>query len=167
MSELSRCGPFVGAFAGDAADLNLIFVLAAQPGSAIRIVLFLPDRDDLLDPLDRVAAGLECGVAMRRGDADDNTRLPDRQRADAVDNGDLVNSPAFPNLVPDLRHGQLGGRGICLVFEMGDRLAAAVVAHGPDERRDRASARVRNQRLREPWIEGFVLNGEPRLTAAA
>src|SRR3954468_24224130 len=119
---------------GDSSDLNLILALAAKPGSAIRIVLFLPDRHDLLDPLDRVPASLECGVAVCRGNADDDTSLPNREWPDAVNNGHAIDTPAFLDLIADLRHGQLGGRRIRFVFEMRDRLPAAVVTHGSDER---------------------------------
>src|SRR5688500_9913204 len=128
-------------------------MLATQPGSAVRIVLFLPDGNDLFDPLDRIAAGLERGVAVRRGNADDDACLPDRERADAVDNGDVVDSPPVADLVADLRHGELGGWRIGLVFEMRNCSTAAMVAHGPDERRDGAGAGVSNQRLRESGIE--------------
>ena len=78
-------------------------MLAAEPGSAVRIVLLFPDGDDLLDPLDRVAAGLERGVAVRRGNADDDARLPDRERADTVDYGDVVDAPSLADLVANLR----------------------------------------------------------------
>src|SRR5687767_489705 len=119
-------------------------MLAAQPGSAVRIVLLLPDGDDLLDPLDRIAAGVKSGVTVRRGNADDDTCLPDRERADTVDNGDMVDPPPFANLVADLRHGELGGRRIRFVFEMRHRATTPMVAHGPDERRDGAGSRVSN-----------------------
>src|SRR5215212_7858018 len=132
----------------DSSYFNLIIVLATEPGSAIRIVLFLPDRHDLLDPLNRVPASLECGVAVGRGNADDDASFPDCECADAVNNGHTIDTPAFPNLVADLRHGQLGGRRIRFVFEMCDRLSAAVVAHGPDERCDGTGPGMSNQRLR-------------------
>src|SRR5215216_5200175 len=119
-------------------------MLAAEPGSAVPVVLFLPDRHDFLDPLDRIPARLERGVAVRRSDADDDARLPDRQRADTVDDGDVVDSPTFPNLVADLHHGQFGGRRIGLVFEMRHRPIAGMVSYGSDERGDGAGTRVSN-----------------------
>src|SRR3954463_6460304 len=118
---------FARALGGDSSYLNLIFALAAEPGGTIRIMLFLPDWYDLLDPLNRVPASLECGVAVGRGNADDDASFPDCECADAVNNGHTIDTPAFPNLVADLRHGQLGGRRIRFVFEMCDRLSAAVV----------------------------------------
>src|SRR5688500_765077 len=136
-------------------------MLAAQPGSAVRIVLLIPDGYDLFDPLERLAAGLERGVAVRRGDADDYACLPDRERADAVDYGDVVDTPPLADLVANLRHGELGGRRIRLVLEMGNRATAAVIAHRPDERRDGAGARVSNERLGESGIERFRLNAKP------
>src|SRR5919112_4352455 len=116
----------------NSANLYLVVVLAAQPGSAVRIVLFFPDRHDLLDPLDRVPASLERSVAVSRGNTDDDARLPDRERAYAMDDGHMVDSPAFSNLVPDLRHGELGRRCVGLVFEMRHRSTTAVVSDGSD-----------------------------------
>src|SRR5215207_10162776 len=139
-------------------------MFAAEPGSAVRIMLLLPDRDDFLDPLDRIAAGLERGVAVRRGDADDDACLTDRERADTVDYGDVVDAPPLADLVTNLRHGELGGRGIRLVFEMGNRATAAVVANRPDERRNGAGAGVSNERFGQSGIERFRLNAIPRLT---
>ena len=65
---------------------------------------------------------------------------PTAERADAMNDGHVVDAPTFPNLVADLRHGQFGGRRIRFVFEMRHRSPAAVVAHGPDERRDGAGS---------------------------
>src|SRR5215204_84865 len=111
-------------------------MLAAKPDSPIRIVLFLPDRYDLLDPLNRILAGLERGVAVRRGDANDDARLTNGQRANTVDDRDMVGSPTLPNLVTDLRHVKLGSRCICLIFEMRHRSIARMVSHRPYERGD-------------------------------
>ena len=141
-------------------------MFAAQPDSAIRIVLFLPDRYDLLDPLNRIPARLERGVTVRRCDANDDARLSNGQRADTVDDGDVVDSPTLPNLVTDLRHVKLGGGCICLIFEMRHRSIAGMVSHGPDERGDGPGARVSNQGLRGPGVERLRLNAEPSLAAA-
>src|SRR4051794_22591312 len=111
-------------------------MLAPQPGSSIHIVLLLPDRDDLLDALDRISARLECGGAVSRSDANDDAGLAHRERADSVDDGDVGDSPTVPDLIADLRHAKLGGRRIRFVFEMRHGSTTAVVSHGPDERRD-------------------------------
>src|SRR5918993_3085910 len=129
----------------DASDLDLIVMLAAQPGSAVRIVFLFPDRNDLLDPLDCIPAGIKGCVAVRRGDADNDACLPHRERAYSMDYGDVVDAPTLADFVADLRHGELSGRRIRLIFEMGNRATTAVVAHRPDERRDGAGARVSHQ----------------------
>ena len=128
-------------------------MLAAQPGRAVGIMLLLPDRHDLFDPLDRVPTGVERGVAMRGRHADDDARLPDRQRPDAMDDGDVLDAPALADLVADLRPSSLGGRRVCLIFEMRDGLATPVIAYGAGERRDGARARVSHERLGHPGIE--------------
>src|SRR5215211_1413147 len=101
---------------------------------------------------------------VRRSDANDNACLSDRQRADAVDNGDVVDAPTFPDLVADLGHGELGGWRIRLVFEMRHLPTAAMIADSPDEGRDGAGTRVSNQRLCESGIERLRLNAKPRVT---
>jgi hypothetical protein len=59
--------------------------LAIHPGRyALDVVLFLPDRQALLQLVDDVAAGLEGLVAMRRRRPHPDRQLADREVADAV-----------------------------------------------------------------------------------
>src|SRR5947207_2545173 len=64
-------------------------------------VLVLPDRRDLLDPFDRVAArGERLGPVRRRG-RDRDARLADLDPADAVVDREPRRGPALRRFAPD------------------------------------------------------------------
>src|SRR5215469_13482565 len=59
--------------------------LAVHPARiAIHVVLFLPDRQAVLDLVDDVAAGAEGLVAMRRAHPDPHGQLADAEVTDTV-----------------------------------------------------------------------------------
>ena len=60
---------------------------ALDPVLPVRPDLLLPDRHDLLQPVDRVMAGLDALFAVRRRHRDQHTRLADPQAAPAGDAG--------------------------------------------------------------------------------
>ncbi len=71
----------------------------------------LPDGRTCLELLEGVAAGLEGLGSVRRGDHDDDARLPWAHLADAVDHGQATHAGARFDLVGDLiEHGQ--GHGL-------------------------------------------------------
>src|SRR3990172_7264889 len=67
--------------------------LALDPHLAALPDLLLPDRDDLLEAIDEVVAGLERFPAVRRGDGDERRRLADLQAAGAVLHRDVGDRP--------------------------------------------------------------------------
>src|SRR6188472_198406 len=61
----------------------------ADPLLAADVELLLPERHRLFEGVDRLAAGVERRRAMRRRDGDDDTRLADLDRSDAVVDRDV------------------------------------------------------------------------------
>src|SRR2546428_1990639 len=57
---------------------------ASDPLLAAFVELLLPERDRLLQCVDRLTAGVERGRAVRGGDRDHDARLADLYAADAV-----------------------------------------------------------------------------------
>src|SRR3990172_2994694 len=74
------CSSSPGAGGSSATSLDR---LALDPDLAALPDLLLPDRDDLLESVDQVVAGLERLAAVRRGDGDEKRRLSDLQAARA------------------------------------------------------------------------------------
>src|ERR1035437_6709581 len=70
-----------------------------DPFFAIRTDLLFPDRHLDLEPIDRVLAGLERLLSVRRADRDDHAGLADGQPTGAVGHGHVLNPPALANLL--------------------------------------------------------------------
>ena len=70
---------------------------------------------------------------------------PTVNEPNTVDNGDVFFDAPVPDLVAYCAKTELGGLRIRLLFDMCHCSIAAVIAHGPDERRDGAGTRVSNQ----------------------
>ena len=90
---------------------------AFDPHVAALEVLVLPDRRDLLHPLDRVAARRECVGAVRRRRDDGDAGLADLQPAEAVVNAELAAGQRVRDLLVDPRERLQRERLVRLVFE--------------------------------------------------
>src|SRR5437773_1158387 len=117
-----------------------------DPDRAVLAVLLLPDGHDGLQLVDRVARGLERGVAMWRARDDDDRDLADGQIADAVMHHEPARRVLLLETVGDLLHLLFGHLGVGLVFEVRDLLAAARVAHRTEERGHATPATVGRER---------------------
>src|SRR5689334_6723243 len=92
--------------------------LQPHPHLAVLEVLLLPDRHRLLQGIDREAAGLEGGAAVRRGDRDHHARLADLEAPDAVHERDAGGGgPALPDGGRDLAHLGERHRAVRLVLQ--------------------------------------------------
>ena len=87
---------------------------------AVGPVLLLPDRHQFLEPVDRVAAGLERLGAVRAAHGHGHADLADVQLAQAMDQDDVADRPAAARVGLDLGQLLLGHAGVGLVVE-GDR----------------------------------------------
>src|SRR5215218_2679002 len=97
---------------GVCANLALIVGFAADPGRSVGVVLLLPDRDDLFDPLNCIGAGQECLAAMWRSHGDHHAGFARGQVARAMSNRDPLDSPPISDLVANLREQFFRGFGI-------------------------------------------------------
>jgi hypothetical protein len=130
--------------------------------------LLLPDRDGLLQRVDRETAGLERLGAVRRGGRDHHRGLADREPAHAVRERELHLRPARRDGVADLAHLLLRHGRVGLVLEVVDLRAARLVAHHAGERdhaahlgtRDLGEQRVQRERPRvDPRALGAAGHG--------
>src|SRR5436309_11526232 len=77
-------------------------VAAFDPIRTVVVELLFPDRHDLLQGIDREAAGLESRAAVRRCDDYSNAALAEFQAPQAVQNSDLMNVEPLFCATPDL-----------------------------------------------------------------
>src|SRR5690242_14171057 len=116
-------------------------VRAGDPGGvAFEVVLFLPDRQAMLDLVDDVTTGAEGLVAMRGGGADPHGKVADLQVAHAMHGAGRQHAVAFGGLGQDAL--ALGDRqlGVGLVLQAAHFAAVVVVAHPAFERAEAAAA---------------------------
>src|SRR6185312_15766972 len=130
---------------GRGPECRLVFRFAADPGFAVDVEFLFPDRYDLLDPLDRVATGVERLGPMRGSDRNPDTHLADGETSYPVMDCDSLDIPPLADLGTDLRQRLFGGRFVRLVFENENAPTARVVSHAAGERRDGPGARAGNQ----------------------
>src|SRR6266851_10127572 len=100
--------------------MDMGLVLPTDPLRAVAPDLFLPDRNDLLEPIDGILARRECLAPMRRGDGDGHRGLADLEHARAMDDRHLGYRPAGFHLIADLGHYLFGHLGVSLIFEVND-----------------------------------------------
>src|SRR5215207_4851570 len=101
--------------------------LTPHPDVAVGPDLALPDRHDLLYPLDGVPARLKGWTASWRGDDYGHAGLAETYAPDAVHYGDLAHAPAPLYLRPDLLQLPVCHRAVRLVLEVLDRCAIRLV----------------------------------------
>src|SRR5437899_3252821 len=79
-------------------------LLVLHPNRSILEVLLLPDRDDLLQAIDRVVAGFECDLAMGGCYDYDDARFCYVDAPKSMDDTETVDWPALMHLTPDQFH---------------------------------------------------------------
>src|ERR1700730_6673869 len=103
-------------------------LLVLHPHRSVLEVLLFPDRDDLLQAIDRVVAGFECDLAMGRGYYYDKARFFYLDAAKTMNDTDAVDWPALVHLTPDLFHRPKRHRFVPFIFEVERPAAFGVVA---------------------------------------
>src|SRR2546423_12206428 len=83
---------------------RLLVPLAFHPDLSIGKMLFLPNRDQALQPVDALERGGERWLPMRRRDHDGDTGFTDLQPAQAMDHRDAPGLEGAGDLTADLRH---------------------------------------------------------------
>src|SRR2546423_13985274 len=109
---------------GGAADLRP----APDPLLAALVGLLLPERDALLERVDRVLARGERVLTVRGGDRDHDARLADLDSPRAVMDGDLAEVVALLEFRGDLGHHLLRHLLVRLVVEVQHGMAAGLYA---------------------------------------
>src|SRR5438309_10788988 len=75
-----------------------------DPRFAVRADLFLPDRDLFFESVDRVLAGFEGELAVRRADGDHDAWLANSEATDAVGHRHALDSPTLTHSLGNLGH---------------------------------------------------------------
>src|SRR5438874_6232872 len=96
--KLSRRGIKVAQFWSKLCPGMHPFRFAARP------VFLLPDRHDLLQPINGMAAGLKGLGTMRATDDDRNADFAHFQMTQPMDHDHVADRPTLPRVLLDLRH---------------------------------------------------------------
>ena len=99
----------------------------------------LPNRDQFLEPIDRVPAGGKGFGPMRRADSNSDAHFADFQPAEPMDHRHFTNRPARPHVRFNFSQLALSHRRVCFVFERERHLLTGQVADCA-EKRDHAAA---------------------------
>ncbi len=110
---------------------------AFYPDVAALEVLVLPDRNDLFDAFDGIAARCKRVSSMRRRCRDGNTRFADLEPANPMMDRECRGRPMAADFVDDTGERPLGERLIRFVNEMLNAPALIVIAHKTEKGRDR------------------------------
>src|SRR6266853_813407 len=98
--------------------LGRLFVpLAFHPDLAVGELLFLPDWNQALQPVDAFQRGGERRFPMRRGDYDRDAGFTDFQPTQTMDHRDAADLERAGDLAADLRHHLDRHRLIAFVFQ--------------------------------------------------
>src|SRR3990172_4398147 len=164
------CSSSPGADGSSATSLDRLAAqrLALDPDLAALPYLLLPDRDGLLEPVDKVVAGLERRLAVRRGDGDEKRRLADLQAARAVLHSDAGDRPAGHRLLGDLSHHPRRHLRVGVVLQVEEAAAPAVVPDDAQKHGYGAAlvlAHVLDEPLRVQWTGGDLKQPLDRLRA--
>src|SRR5688572_11643524 len=103
--------------------------LSLNPYFPILEELLLPDRDNLLQPVDRILARVERRAAVRRRDDDRDTRLANVHMAEPVNDRDTADIPRGPHELSNFLHGLERHRLVGFILEIACRLPLGVVPH--------------------------------------
>src|SRR5438067_1035947 len=80
--------------------------------TAVRPVFLLPDRHEILEPIDGIMTRLKSLGPMRTTDSHGDAYRADLQVAEPMDHGHFTYRPAGPGLALDLGHLLLGHPGV-------------------------------------------------------
>src|SRR5947209_15797801 len=104
-----------------------------DPHRAVLGMLFLPDRHDRLELVDRGACRGEGRVAVRSGGRYHDRDVANGEVADPVMHGDAEWTVLPREAIGDLPHLRLGHLSVRLVLESQDALPATLAAHRAEE----------------------------------
>src|SRR5579862_308861 len=110
----------------------------------VRPILFLPNRHQLLEPIDGMAASIKRLSAMRATDRHGDTNLANVQMAEAVHHHDLTHRPALTCFTFDFDHFLFSHAGIGLVIQGNGGPVRGEVADGAQECNDRTATLAAN-----------------------
>src|ERR1035437_2733955 len=127
---------------------NARLAFAFCPNGAIRKEFLFPDRDNLLEAVDGILAGLERGPPMFGRDDDGHAGFPNFKAAQTMNHGDAINRKLLLRLGPQLFHLANGHGLVRLIFQIERGAAVRMVAHKPFENHHSTVARG-PQRLRQ------------------
>src|SRR5262245_29699110 len=117
--------------------LNVISCSGMDPlRGPIRPMLLLPDRHELLEPIDGMAAGVERLMPMRATDGHRDADVADFQVAQTMLEDDLADGPARARVLFDLVHLLDRHLGIGVIVEGQGRALACQIAHRAEKRDD-------------------------------
>ena len=125
-------------------SLKIGLLLSLDPDFPILEVLLLPDRDNLLQTVDGVFAGVERGAAVRRRDDDRDAGLADFHMTQSVNDRDAADVPGGTHELPDFLHCLERHRLVGLILEISCRLSLRVVSHDAFEDAERAIFRSKD-----------------------
>src|SRR5581483_128658 len=131
-----------------------------DPLLAALVHLFLPERDGLLERVDRLPARGERVRAVRGGDGDHDRELADVDASDPVGDRDLAEVVRPLQLLRELGHHLLGHPAVRLVVEVVDGAPARLDPRRPDEGRDPAGARIRDLPDHRPRVDRLLGEAE-------
>src|SRR5207245_9027794 len=131
-----------------------------DPHRAVLRVLFLPDRHDGLELVDRRARRGERRIAGRGGGRHHDRDVPDAEIADAMMHRDAERTVLPGEAVGDLPHLGLGHLGVRLVLDPQDALPAAAAAHRAEEDDDASERVVAHERERVVGRERLFAYGD-------
>src|SRR5437016_6518324 len=119
--------------------LGRLFVpLAFHPDLAVGEMLFLPDWNQALQPVDAFQRGGERRFPMRRGDNDGDAGFTDFQPTQAMDHRDAADFERAGDLAADLSHHFDGHPLIAFVFQEPGWTALGIIPHNSLKHDDRA-----------------------------
>ncbi len=111
---------------------------AIGPDSAVFEILLFPNGDGALKGVNGEAAGVKGGGAMVRADGDEDAGFADFETAEAMDDGDAVNSEFFVQLGRDLAHFGEGHGFVGFVVEVERGTIVGLIADETVKRDDGA-----------------------------
>jgi len=144
-------------------------VMAGDPFSiAVEIMLFLPDRNAVLDLVNNVPTGPESRIPMWRRHTDPDSHIPDPKCSRAMHRYSVTNLETGQSFLHNPFAFLYGQRGISLIFKTIYSTTLVAVPHPPLKRaepsgfrqmqaipqRIQIDWRVRHQKARHPPVTG-------------
>ncbi|GBR20965.1 hypothetical protein AA3271_0866 [Gluconobacter japonicus NBRC 3271] len=144
-------------------------VMAGNPfGITIKVMLFLPNRNAMLDLINNVPTGPESRIPVRRRYTDPDSHIPDPKCSRAMHRHSVADLETGQSFLDDPFAFLYGQRGISLIFKTIHSAALIAVPH-PSLKRAEPSGfrqmqtipqriqidwRIRHQKVRHPPVTG-------------